>query len=101
MSDYQRKSALLLVLLACSEQSFKRDNARFEQLLAAKEGLAGAGAKIIVVAPGKICQPLCNLARGKILIADYDAEDVAATYGLYTRSFRKRKTDLIRQDPIR
>jgi putative copper resistance protein D len=45
LSDYQRKSALLLVLLACSEQSFKRDNARFEQLLAAKEGLAGAGSE--------------------------------------------------------
>jgi putative copper resistance protein D len=53
-----------------------------------------------VVAPGKICQPLRNLARRKILIADYDAEDVAATYGLYTRSFHNRKMDLIGVPPV-
>jgi hypothetical protein len=83
--------------LLAPSKCFNRDNARLEQLLAAKEGLAGAGAKIIVVAPGKICQPLRNLARRKILIADYDAEDVAATYGPAVANgfFRKRRARLL------
>jgi putative copper export protein/mono/diheme cytochrome c family protein len=96
LSDYQLKSAFLLVLLPCSQQSFDQDRARLEQLLQAKEGLANAGAKIILVAPGKICEPLRNLAKGKILVADHDIEDVVATYGLYTRTFHNRKMDVVR-----
>lgn len=96
LSDYQLKSGFLLVLFPCSQESFEQDRARFEQLLQAKERLANAGAKIILVAPGKICAPLRDLARGKTLLVDHDIDDVVATYGLYTRSFHNRKMDVIR-----
>jgi hypothetical protein len=53
-------------------------------LLGARERLAELVAKIILVAPGKLCEPLRGLATGKILlITDHDAADVAATYGLF------------------
>jgi putative copper resistance protein D len=96
LSDYQAKSAFLLVLLSCSEDSIGQDRARLEQLLGARERLGALGAKIILVAPGKICEPLRELAAGKILVADRDTADVAATYGLYTRSFHNRKMDVVR-----
>jgi copper resistance protein D len=96
LSDYQRKSAFLVVLFSCSEGGVGQERARFEQLLSAREQLGGLGAKIVLVAPGKICEPLRDLAKGKILVADHDIEDVVATYGLYTRSFHNRKMDVIR-----
>ncbi len=96
LTDYQLKSAFLLVLFPCSQTSFEQDRARLEQLLQAREGLENAGAKIILVAPGKICEPLRDLAKGKIFLADHDIEDVVATYGLYTRSFHNRKMDVVR-----
>src|SRR5208282_3551324 len=58
LSDYQRKSALLVALFSCTQESIAQETARFEQLLAARERLAALGAKIILVAPGKICEPL-------------------------------------------
>jgi putative copper export protein/mono/diheme cytochrome c family protein/peroxiredoxin len=96
LSDYQRKSAFLLVLFSCSEETIAQDTARLEQLLAAREQLAERGAKIVLVAPGKLCEPLRTLATGKILIADHDTADVAATYGLYTRSFHNRQQTVAR-----
>ncbi|MBO0733391.1 MAG: CopD family protein [Methylocapsa sp.] len=96
LSDYQTKSAFLVVLFACSQDSIGQERARLEQLLQAKEKLAASGAKIILVAPGEICAPLRDMARGKVLIADHNTEDVVATYGLYTRSFHNRKMDVVR-----
>jgi putative copper export protein/mono/diheme cytochrome c family protein len=96
LSEYQAKSAFLLVLLSCSEDSIERDRVRLEQLLAARERLGALGAKIIMVAPGKICESLRQLATAKIFVADHDTADVAATYGLYTRSFHNRKMDVVR-----
>jgi len=96
LSDYQTKSAFLIVLFSCSQDSIGQERARLEQLLQAKETLANSGAKIILVAPGEICAPLRDLARGKILVADHNTEDVVATYGLYTRSFHNRKMDVVR-----
>jgi putative copper export protein/mono/diheme cytochrome c family protein/peroxiredoxin len=96
LSDYQRKSALLVVLFSCVEANIAQETARLEQLLAARDTLAALGAKIILVAPGKICDPLRKLATGNILIADHDTADVAATYGLFTRTFLNRKMDVIR-----
>jgi hypothetical protein len=57
-----------------------QETARFEHLLAAREPLAELGAKIILVAPDKICEPLRVLATGKILIADQDTGDVASAW---------------------
>ena len=37
-----------------------------------------------------------RLATGKILVADHDTADVAATYGLFTRTFLNRKMDVVR-----
>jgi putative copper resistance protein D len=96
LSDYQRKSALLVVLFSCVEANIAQETARLEQLLAARERLAELGAKMILVAPGKICEPLRGLATGKILIAGQDTADVAATYGLYTRSFHNRQQNVVR-----
>jgi putative copper resistance protein D len=78
------------------EANVSQETARLEQLLAARDTLAALGAKIILIAPGKICDPLRKLATGKILIADRDTADVAATYGLFTRTFLNRKMDVIR-----
>jgi putative copper resistance protein D len=96
LSDYQLKSAFLLVIFSCSENNIDHEKARFEQLLSAKGQLEALGAKIILVAPGKVCDSLREQAAGKILLADHDPEDVAATYGLYTRSFHNRKMDVVR-----
>ena len=96
LSDYQRKSALLVVLFSCTQETITQDTARLEQLLAARERLAALGAKIIVVAPGKICEPLRALATGKILNADHGTEDIAATYGLFTRTFHNRQQTVVR-----
>lgn len=96
LSDYQLKSALLLVIFSCKEDKFAEESDRFDQLLSFRERLAFAGAKIILVAPGKICEPLRERAAGKILVTDHDIEDVVATYGLYTRSFHNRKMDVVR-----
>ena len=96
ISDYQSKSAFLLVLFSCSDDKLGQERARFEQVLSARERLALLGAKIILAAPGKACEPLRELATGKILIADHDTADVAAAFGLYTRSFHNRKMDVAR-----
>ena len=96
LSDYRRKSAILLLLFSWTQENVAQETARLEQLLAARERLAELGAKIILVAPGKICEPLRRLATGKILVADHDTADVAATYGFYTRSFHNRKQEVVR-----
>jgi putative copper resistance protein D len=96
LSDYQRKSALLVALFSCTQENIAQETARLEQLLAARERLAALGAKIIVVAAGKICEPLRALATGKILNADHGTEDIAATYGLFTRSFHNRQQTVVR-----
>ena len=57
-----------------------QETARFEHLLAAREPLAKLGAKIILVAPDKICEPLRALATGKILIENQDTGDVASAW---------------------
>jgi peroxiredoxin len=96
LTDYQRKSAFLAVLFSCTEENLATETARLEQLLSARERLAARGAKIILIAPGKTSAPLRSLARGKILIADHDTEDVAASYGLFTRTFHNRRMDVVR-----
>ncbi len=96
LSDYRGKSALLVVLFACTEESLSQDTARLQQLLDERGRLAELGADIILVAPGKICEPLRDLATGKILIVDQNIEDVAATYGLFTRSFSNRQQNVVR-----
>jgi putative copper export protein/mono/diheme cytochrome c family protein len=96
LTDYQRKSALLLVLFSCTEENLATETARLEQLLSARERLAALGGKIILIAPGKTCAPLRGLAKGKILIADRDTEDVAASYGLFIRTFHNRRMDVVR-----
>jgi putative copper export protein/mono/diheme cytochrome c family protein/peroxiredoxin len=96
LSDYQRKSALIVVVFSCVEANAAQETARLEQLLADRDKLAALGAKIILVAPGKTCDPLRKRATGKILIADHDTADVAATYGLFTRTFLNRKMDVVR-----
>jgi putative copper resistance protein D len=96
LSDYRRQSAILLLLFSCTRDNVAQETARLEQLLAVRERLTELGAKIILVAPGKICEPLRRFATGKILVADHDTADVAATYGLFTRSFHNRKQDVVR-----
>src|SRR5450631_751593 len=97
LSDYQRKSALLVVLFSCTQDTLAPETARLDQLLAARERLANLGAKIVLVAPGDLCAPLRRLlAAGKILIADRDTADVAATLGLFTRSFQNRQQNVVR-----
>ncbi|MGO8844770.1 MAG: hypothetical protein ACLQFI_05430, partial [Methylocella sp.] len=41
-------------------------------------------------------EPLRALATGKILNADHGTEDIAATYGLFTRSFHNRQQTVVR-----
>jgi putative copper export protein/mono/diheme cytochrome c family protein len=96
LSDYQLNSGFLVVLLSCAEESLVQEKARLEQLLDAKERLAALGTKIILVAPGAACGPLRELATGKIMIAERDSADIAASLGLYTRSFHNRKMDVVR-----
>jgi putative copper export protein/mono/diheme cytochrome c family protein/peroxiredoxin len=96
LSDYRRQSAILLLLFSCTQENVAQETARLEQLLAARARLAELGAKMILVAPGKTCEPLRRLATSKILVADHDTADVAATYGFYTRSFHNRKQDVVR-----
>ncbi len=96
LSDYRSQSALLVVLFSCTQENVAQETARLEQLLAARERLAELGAKMILIAPGKICEPVRHLATGKIIVADHDTADVAATYGLYTRTFLNRKMDVVR-----
>ena len=96
LSDYRRQSAILLLLFSCTQENVAQETARLEQLLAARARLAELGAKMILVAPGKTCEPLRGLATGKILVADHDTADVAATYGFFTRSFHNRKQDVVR-----
>jgi copper resistance protein D len=96
LSDYRLKSPLLVVLFSCTQENVAQETARLQQLLAAREQLAERGAKIVLVAPGKICEPLRALAAGKILVADHNTADVAATYGFYTRSFHNRQQDVVR-----
>jgi copper resistance protein D len=96
LTDYRKKSAVLVVLFSCSQQNVAQETARLEQLLAARDRLAQNGVKIILVAPGKICEPLRERANGKILVANHDIADVAATLGLFTRSFHNRQQTVVR-----
>jgi putative copper export protein/mono/diheme cytochrome c family protein len=96
LSDYRRDSAILVVLFSCEGQNIAQETARLELLLAAREHLAARGAKIVLVAPGKTCEPLRGLATGKILVADRETLEVAAAYGLYTRTFHNRQQDVVR-----
>jgi hypothetical protein len=100
LTDYQRKSALISVLFSCTEENLATETARLEQLLSARERLAALGAKIILIAPGKTCAPLRSRAKGKILIAERDTEDGAASYGLFTRTFFNRRKDMVRAPPL-
>ena len=100
LSDYQLKSGFLLVLFSCAEENFEQEKARLEQLLGAKERLAALATKTILVAPGTVCEPLRELAAGRIFLAAHDTEDVAASLGLYTRSFHNRKMDVVRVPPV-
>jgi mono/diheme cytochrome c family protein/uncharacterized membrane protein/peroxiredoxin len=96
LSDYRRFSAVLLVLFSCANENVTEETARLEQLLAVRGRLAELNTEIVLVAPGKICEPLRAVATGKILVADHDTVDVAATYGLFTRSFHNRKMDVVK-----
>jgi copper resistance protein D len=96
LTDYRLKSPVLVVLFSCTQKNLAQETARLEQLLAARERLAGTGAKIVLVAPGKLCEPLRGLATGKMLVADHDTADVAATLGLFTRSFHNRQQNVVR-----
>jgi putative copper export protein/mono/diheme cytochrome c family protein/peroxiredoxin len=96
LSDYRRQSAILLLLFSCTQENVAQETARLEQLLATRARLAELGAKMILVAPGKTCEPLRRLATSKILVADHDTADVAATFGFYTRSFHNRRQDVVR-----
>jgi copper resistance protein D len=96
LTDYRKKSAVLVVLFSCSQENVAQETARLEQLLAARDRLARNGVKIILVAPGKICEPLRERANGKILVANHDIADVAATLGLFTRSFHNRQQTVVR-----
>jgi copper resistance protein D len=96
LTDYRKKSAVLVVLFSCSQENVAQETARLEQLLAARDRLARNGAKIILVAPGKICEPLRERANGKILVANHDIAEVAATLGLFTRSFHNRQQTVVR-----
>jgi len=96
LGDYRLKSPILLVLFSCTPENIAQETARFNQLLAAREQLASKGAKIALVAPGKLCEPLRNLAAGKILVADHDIPEAAATFGLFTRSFHNRQQTVVR-----
>ncbi|MGH6796191.1 MAG: CopD family protein, partial [Methylocella sp.] len=75
VTDYRLKSPLVVVLFACTQESIGQETARLNQLLDARQRLAASGAKIILVAPGKICESLRGLAPPKILIADHDTAD--------------------------
>jgi putative copper export protein/mono/diheme cytochrome c family protein/peroxiredoxin len=96
LTDYRKKSAVLVVLFSCSQENVAQETARLEQLLAARDRLARNGVKIILVAPGKICEPLRERANGKILVANHDIAEVAATLGLFTRSFHNRQQTVVR-----
>jgi putative copper export protein/mono/diheme cytochrome c family protein len=96
LTDYRKKSAVLVVLFSCSQENVAQETARLEQLLAARDRLARNGVKIILMAPGKICEPLRERANGKILVANHDIADVAATLGLFTRSFHNRQQTVVR-----
>ncbi len=96
LSDYRRDSAFLVVVFSCVEANIAQETARLENLLATRDKLAALGAKIILVGPGKICEPLRDLATGKILIADRDTADVVSALGLFTRTFHNRKKDVVR-----
>ncbi|MCI0466212.1 MAG: CopD family protein, partial [Beijerinckiaceae bacterium] len=99
LSDYRRKNALLVVLFSCVPEKIQGETQRLEQLLAARESFARLGAKIVLVAPGETCQKLRELATGKILIADRDTDDVAASLGLFTRTFLNRRQNEVRVLP--
>jgi putative copper resistance protein D len=96
LSDFRSKSSMLLVLFSCLEENAAKESDRLNQLLAARDRLAALGAKIALVAPGKTCEPLRELATGKILIIDRNTADVAATLGLFTRTVFNREKDVVR-----
>jgi putative copper resistance protein D len=89
--DYREDSALLLVLAFGP-----KDQARLEQLIAARDQLAKFSTKIVLVAAGPETEALRRLAAGKILIVDTDAESAAAAFGLLSRSLTNAKHETVR-----
>lgn len=100
LTDFQGKSAFLVAMFACTEESLPWERERLEQLLALRGRLEAQGAKIILIAPGAICEPLRGLAAGKMAIADHETEDVAATWGLFTRTVYNRQKNVVRVPPV-
>ncbi|HXW71517.1 MAG TPA: CopD family protein [Methylocella sp.] len=97
LSDYRGKASVLVALLSCTPESAQEDRTRLEQLLGARERLASLDTKIVLVAPGQECDALRSLANAKILLADeHQVDDIAATFGLFTRSFHNRQQDVVR-----
>jgi putative copper export protein/mono/diheme cytochrome c family protein len=90
LRDYRKKSALLLTIA-----SGPRGKARLEQLLSARNKLAAAGVKIVLLAPGPDGDALRELAAGKILVVDKDTNSAAATFGLFSRSLTNAKTEAV------
>ncbi|SFK50716.1 CopD family protein [Methylocapsa palsarum] len=91
LSDYRRKSALLLVFCAGPQ-----DAPRIEQLLAARGHFDQLGLQIVLIAPDKTGGSLRALAANSILIARNDPDDVLAAYGMFTRTFADAKVDRAR-----
>ena len=100
LTDYRTKSAVLVVLFSCAPENLERETARFDQILADRDGLAEKSAKILLIAPGDLCAPLREKAAGKILLVNRDIEDAAATLGLFTRSFHNRQQLVVRVPPV-
>jgi putative copper export protein/mono/diheme cytochrome c family protein len=89
--DYRRDLALLVVLAFGPA-----DKARVEQLIAARDRLAKYKTKIVLIAPGPEGEPLRELASGKILIVDTDADAAAAAFGLLSRTLTNARTESVR-----
>ena len=100
LTDYRTKSAVLVLLFSCVPENLEKETARLDEILGARERLAGKGAKIVLIAPGDICAPLREKAAGKIVLVDHDIEDAAATLGLFTRSFHNRQQLVVRVPPV-
>ncbi|WP_198017218.1 CopD family protein [Methylocapsa acidiphila] len=90
--DYRGKSTLFLVFLPGGPG----DQARLEQLLAARERLSQLGAEIVLIAPPKTGDPLRELATGKIATVNQNQDYAFAAYGLLMRSFADAKVDAAR-----
>ena len=95
LSDYQRKSALLVVLFSCRKKTSRKRRRGLSNCWPPVSGWPRSARKSSWWRPAKFVSHSAALQLARFL-TPITARTLAATYGLFTRSFHNRQQTVVR-----